>query len=201
MLAWLAALSTTAAPPLYYVTPGVDVATTQAPLYYVTPGVNVGTTQAPLLESNSSNFPVLLALCERTAGCAGFTIGSGGGEPGDLPPHDCRGSRLYTAAAIAAGAQSHKGVDLFTFGSQNAADASALTPKPIEQTFPSGDRVQWVVLERALRITPAPGGATDAVLLAALARYERLTFVGNDGRTDRAASMATGTCTELIVNV
>jgi hypothetical protein len=118
----------------------------------------------------------------------------------DAPRYAYRGLMVDTARHYMPMPLLYAAID-GTSATQNAADASALAPKPIEQTFPSGDRVQWVVLERALRITPAPGGATDAVLLAALARYERLTFVGNDGRTDRAASMATGTCTELIVNV
>ncbi len=168
------------------------------PLYYVRAGVDVSS--PPLLESNSSNRLTLQRLCLQTDGCAGFTIGSGGGEPGDLPPHDCRGSRLYSAVAIESGAHSHAGVDLVVFGSESPANASTITPKPASQAFPQGASVQSVLVD-GVRLRAAPGSATDDVLVAALERYARITFVGNDERTDRAASMAAGTVTQLLVNV
>ena len=163
------------------------------------PGIDVS--GAPLLESNATNAILLKALCEGTVGCAGFTVGSGGGEPGDFPPHDCRGSRLYTAESITSSAHSHSGVDLFIFGAQPAVNATAVTPKPAMQRFPPGKTVRSLVVRRgSFRISVA-GGATDELLLAAAARYERLTFVGNEERTDRAETMAVAEMLRLDVNV
>lgn len=103
-------------------------------LFYVIPGRDIALT--PLCESQSTSAIVLLSQCLETRGCTAFTVGSGGGEVGDLPPHDCRGSRLYTLADIDA-ATNHSGVDLYILGSQPAEEVVAVTPRPNKQQFPA----------------------------------------------------------------
>lgn len=53
----------------------------QFPLHYVLHGVTV--TSPPILLSNATDAPSLAALCSATPTCKGFTVGSGGGEPGE----------------------------------------------------------------------------------------------------------------------
>ena len=62
--------------------------------FHVLPGATIGGGVTPLCSSNSSNALVLAALCGQYSDCGGFTVGSGGGEAGDLAPHNCRGSVL-----------------------------------------------------------------------------------------------------------
>ena len=187
-LAWLAL--TADAAPSCGVAPSPFPAPDALPLFHVLPGVDVS---APALcESNSTNAVVLAALCGQLPGCAGYTVGSGGGEPGDLPPHDCRGSRLYSHSAVTTAQTPHAGVDLFVRGPANSSAVNSLTPKPRSLAFPPTR--QTVQLEaQGFRVVAAAGGGTSAVLRDAMARYGTLLFVGNQVRDDRASSMATAT--------
>ena len=175
-LAWIAL--TADAAPSCGVAPSPFPAPDALPLFHVLPGVDVS---APALcESNSTNAVVLAALCGQLPGCAGYTVGSGGGEPGDLPPHDCRGSRLYSHSAVTTAQTPHAGVDLFVRGPANSSAVNSLTPKPRSLAFPPTR--QTVQLEaQGFRVVAAPaaGGGTSAVLRDAMARYGTLLFVGN----------------------
>jgi hypothetical protein len=50
------------------------------PLHYILIGTTVNTTV--LLLSDATDAPTLAGLCVSTPSCGGFTLGSGGGEPG-----------------------------------------------------------------------------------------------------------------------
>ena len=171
------------------------------PLFYVLPGAEPH--GAALCESRSTNAIVLQAQCAVTKGCAAFTVGSGGGEPGDLPPHDCRGSRLYSADALATNAteMAKPGVDLFVLGAEFGPAVSTVTPKPRSQTFSTGGDV--VKIDRSnFKITVAAGSASNAVLRDALKRFETsAAFASAEERSDRTATMTSTTCESLEVTV
>ena len=170
------------------------------PLFHVIHGAEP---HGPVLcESNSSNAVVLKAQCGATKGCAAFTIGSGGGEPGDLPPHDCRGSRLYSATSLSQNlsTMAKPGVDLFLLGPAPAATLSTITPKPMMQQFPSS--AATVSINRSsFVVTVAAGTPTNNVLSDALRRFAIEGFEGAEHRDDRAASMASGACMSLEVTL
>jgi len=158
-----------------------------------------------LCESNSSNAVVLKAQCGATKGCAAFTIGSGGGEPGDLPPHDCRGSRLYSASSLSnISTMAKSGVDLFMLGPAPADTLSTVTPKPKMQRFPAARSTAAVTVtidRSSFKIRAAAGSPTNNVLSDALRRFATEAFAGAERRADRAASMASGACTSLEITL
>ena len=170
------------------------------PLYHVLHGAEPR--GAAICQATSTNAVVLKALCSATKGCVAFTIGSGGGEPGDLPPHDCRGSRLYAADALSsnATAMAKPGVDLFLAGSAPPANLSTVTPKPRRHMFP--DHGGTVRIDRArFSIEVAPGSQTNGVLRDNIKRFATDAFVGAEERDDRDASMAMAACHTLQVAI
>lgn len=173
----------------------------QLPLFHVLPGAEP---HGPAMcESRSTNALVLKAQCAAMEGCAGFTVGSGGGEPGDLPPHDCRGSRLYSADALSINAtdMAKSGVDLFVLGPEIGATVTTVTPKPLYQRF--AERPTVIKIYRSdFKIVTARGSSSNAVLRDALKRFgKHAVFSSAEERDDRSESMTNTTCEVLEVMV
>ena len=75
--------------PCAQVVAGTDIV---SPLYYVLHGLTV--LGNPIKESTATDAPTLAALCASTPSCGGFTVGSGGGEPG-MSLRALRSSTVY----------------------------------------------------------------------------------------------------------
>lgn len=189
-----------AAPQCEKLPPGRLPAADTLPVFHVLAGAEPR--GQALCESNSSNAVVLRALCAATKGCGAFTVGSGGGEPGDLPPHTCRGSRLYAAAALAANAtgMAKSGVDLFVLGPALPSAINSLTPKAASQVFPA--KPTTVSIDRgSFKFLLGGGSASNTVLTDALRRYTAAVWTDVDERDDRAPSMAAGACTAIQITI
>eukprot|EP00041_Stephanoeca_diplocostata_P018142 m.378376 g.378376 ORF g.378376 m.378376 type:complete len:707 (+) comp20930_c0_seq1:139-2259(+) len=176
-----------------------------APVYHILFGttVNADVVPIPLCETNITNPVLLLSLCQNTPSCNSFTVGSGGGESGDLPPHDCRGSQLFSipSGGMADSTSPHPGIDLHVLGPANSSNVTnTVTPKPMLQTYPTEDGV-LAISKSLFKIMVVPGTATHNVLEEAMSRYTELVFVGNEHRTDRSSKLALGTMENLTVEV
>ena len=192
-------------PPAPYCTalpPGLLPTADQLPLFHVLPGAEP---HGPAMcESRSTNAIVLKAQCAATEGCAAFTVGSGGGEPGDLPPHDCRGSRLYSADALSSNAteMAKPGVDLFVLGAETGPAVTTVTPKPLLQEFAETTSGVIKIDRSKFKIASSAGSSSNGVLRDALKRFQtHAAFASAEERGDRSASMTTVSCETLEVTI
>lgn len=175
------------------------------PVFHIRFGTTVdpNIVPTPLCQTDITNPIMLLSLCQHTPTCGAFTVGSGGGESGDLPPHDCRGSQLFSVADITLpnATTPHSGIDLHILQPANSSVVTnTVTPKPTMQTYPVENGV-LAIKKSSFKIIAAPDAPTNPVLEEAMTRYSNLVFAGNEHRTDRSEKLMLNSLDELNVKV